>query len=182
MRRARANLATVGVFSWALLEPEQGRYDFTWLDAHFERLHANGVAVDLATPTAPVSCTAAATPTASPRPSYRSAARRIASALAERYGAPHRRPHRDPAHRALRGAAPHHPHGTGRSLSAAPAAHSTNHERTPQGARSEPARPRHQPRAPRVPPRPEHLPCRRRLLPRLLQLRVLPRRTRLPQQ
>lgn len=52
MSRARVNLATVGVFSWALLEPEEGRYDFTWLDAHIDRLHANGVAVDLATPTA----------------------------------------------------------------------------------------------------------------------------------
>ena len=51
MRRARVNLATVGVFSWALLEPEEGRYDFGWLDAHLDRLHANGVAVDLATPT-----------------------------------------------------------------------------------------------------------------------------------
>ncbi|AXE90649.1 Beta-galactosidase bgaB [Streptomyces sp. Go-475] len=49
---ARVNLATLGVFSWALLEPEQGRYDFSWLDAHIERLHAGGVAVDLATPTA----------------------------------------------------------------------------------------------------------------------------------
>ncbi|WP_241003027.1 beta-galactosidase, partial [Streptomyces sp. CB01881] len=28
MRRARVNLATVGVFSWALMEPEEGRYDF----------------------------------------------------------------------------------------------------------------------------------------------------------
>ncbi|MFK8907182.1 beta-galactosidase, partial [Streptomyces sp. YS-3] len=34
MRRARVNLATVGVFSWALLEPEEGRYDFAGLDSH----------------------------------------------------------------------------------------------------------------------------------------------------
>lgn len=52
MRRARGNLATVGVLSWSLMEPEDGRYDFAWLDAHLDRLHANGVAVDLATPTA----------------------------------------------------------------------------------------------------------------------------------
>ncbi|MFE1881234.1 beta-galactosidase [Streptomyces diastatochromogenes] len=106
MRRARVNLATMGVFSWALLEPEEGRYDFTWLDAHIERLHANGVAVDLATPTAsPPPWFTLAHPDALAvqadgtrlvhgsrdtyclaSPAYRSAARRIASALAERYG------------------------------------------------------------------------------------------------
>ncbi|MCX5206294.1 beta-galactosidase [Streptomyces sp. NBC_00237] len=106
MRRARVNLATVGVFSWALLEPEEGRYDFDWLDAHVERLHANGVAVDLATPTAsPPPWFTLAHPDALPvtpegtrhvhgsrntyclaAPAYRNAARRIASALAERYG------------------------------------------------------------------------------------------------
>ncbi|PIM72573.1 beta-galactosidase [Streptomyces sp. JV178] len=106
MRRARVNLATVGVFSWALLEPEEGRYDFAWLDAHLERLHANGVAVDLATPTAsPPPWFTSAHPDALPvtpdgtrlthgsrdtyclaAPAYRDAARRIASALAERYG------------------------------------------------------------------------------------------------
>lgn len=52
MREARVNLVTVGVFSWALLEPEEGRYEFGWLDAHLDRLHVAGVAVDLATPTA----------------------------------------------------------------------------------------------------------------------------------
>ncbi|MER6089806.1 beta-galactosidase [Streptomyces bluensis] len=30
---ARVNPATVGVFSWTLLEPEQGRHDFSWPDA-----------------------------------------------------------------------------------------------------------------------------------------------------
>ncbi|MFF6779339.1 beta-galactosidase [Streptomyces sp. NPDC012510] len=106
MRRARVNLATVGVFSWALLEPEERRYDFAWLDAHIDRLHAGGVAVDLATPTAsPPPWFSVAHPDALPvtpdgnrlthgsrdtycltAPAYRSAARRIASALAERYG------------------------------------------------------------------------------------------------
>ncbi|ONI80776.1 beta-galactosidase [Saccharothrix sp. ALI-22-I] len=106
MRQARVNLATVGVFSWALLEPEEGRYDFTWLDAHLDRLHANGIAVDLATPTAsPPPWFTTAHPDALPvtaegvqlvhgsrdtyclaASAYRDAARRIASALAERYG------------------------------------------------------------------------------------------------
>ncbi|MEH0421513.1 beta-galactosidase [Streptomyces sp. B21-083] len=106
MRRARVNLATVGVFSWALLEPEEGRYDFAWLDAHIDRLHANGVAVDLATPTAspPPWFTLAHPDALTVRPdgtrlvhgsrdtyclaapAYRNAARRIAGKLAERYG------------------------------------------------------------------------------------------------
>ncbi|MCG8926351.1 beta-galactosidase [Lentzea sp. CC55] len=106
MREAGVNLATVGVFSWALLEPEEGRYDFAWLDAHLDRLHANGVAVDLATPTAsPPPWFTLAHPDALPTtpdgvrlvhgsrdtycltaPAYRAAARAVASALAERYG------------------------------------------------------------------------------------------------
>ena len=106
MRRARVNLATVGVFSWAMLEPDEGRYEFSWLDAHLDRLHANGVAVDLATPTAsPPPWFTLAHPEAMPvtaegvrlshgsrdtyclaAPAYRRASERIAAALAERYG------------------------------------------------------------------------------------------------
>ena len=106
MRKAGVNLATVGVFSWALLEPEEGRYEFGWLDAHLDRLHANGVAVDLATPTAsPPPWFTLAHPDALPvtakgtrlvhgsrdtyclaAPAYRAAARGIATALAQRYG------------------------------------------------------------------------------------------------
>jgi beta-galactosidase len=52
MRRAGVNLATVGVFSWALLEPSPGTYDFGWLDEVLDLLHANGIGVALATPTA----------------------------------------------------------------------------------------------------------------------------------
>jgi len=40
MREAGINFATVGVFSWALLEPEQGRYEFAWLDRVLDLLHA----------------------------------------------------------------------------------------------------------------------------------------------
>ncbi len=42
MRAARVNTVTVGVFCWARLEPEEGRYDFGWLDATLDRLHATG--------------------------------------------------------------------------------------------------------------------------------------------
>ncbi|MDG4764123.1 beta-galactosidase [Solwaraspora sp. WMMD406] len=52
MRAAGVNLATVGVFSWARIEPEPGVRDFGWLDRVLDLLHDAGVAVDLATPTA----------------------------------------------------------------------------------------------------------------------------------
>ncbi|TFD93861.1 beta-galactosidase [Cryobacterium lactosi] len=52
MNRAGVSLATVGVFSWARLEPREGDYDFAWLDEVLDLLHANGVRVDLATATA----------------------------------------------------------------------------------------------------------------------------------
>jgi beta-galactosidase len=52
MRQAGVNLVSVGIFSWALLEPEEGRFDFAWLDRLLDLLHNGGVAVDLATPTA----------------------------------------------------------------------------------------------------------------------------------
>jgi len=52
MQRAGVTVATVGVFSWALLEPEDGRFEFAWLDDVLDRLHAGGIRVDLATATA----------------------------------------------------------------------------------------------------------------------------------
>jgi beta-galactosidase len=52
MNRGGISLATVGVFSWARLEPREGEYDFAWLDELLDLLHANGVHVDLATATA----------------------------------------------------------------------------------------------------------------------------------
>ena len=52
MREAHVNLVSVGIFSWALLEPEPGVYDFGWLDRVVDLLWSNGIAVDLATPTA----------------------------------------------------------------------------------------------------------------------------------
>lgn len=52
MREAHVNLVTVGVFSWAHLEPEPGRYEFGWLDRVLDKCLAAGVAVDLATATA----------------------------------------------------------------------------------------------------------------------------------
>ncbi|HEY8967405.1 MAG TPA: beta-galactosidase [Candidatus Methylacidiphilales bacterium] len=52
MREAGVNLVSLGIFSWARLEPEPGRYDFGWLDRIVSLLHENGVAICLATATA----------------------------------------------------------------------------------------------------------------------------------
>ncbi|MGN9840410.1 beta-galactosidase [Nonomuraea sp. H19] len=52
MRAAGVNLVTVGVFSWARIEPEPGARDFGWLDRVLGLLSAAEIAVDLATPTA----------------------------------------------------------------------------------------------------------------------------------
>jgi beta-galactosidase len=52
MREAGVNIVSVGIFSWALLQPTPDTWDFGWLDRAIDLLHANGIAVDLATATA----------------------------------------------------------------------------------------------------------------------------------
>jgi beta-galactosidase len=52
MHAAGVTLVTVGVFSWARLEPRPGEYDLDWLDRVIGLLHGAGIAVDLATATA----------------------------------------------------------------------------------------------------------------------------------
>jgi beta-galactosidase len=52
MAEAGVGFVTVGVFSWALLEPRPGEYEFGWLDRVMDRLGEAGIAVDLATATA----------------------------------------------------------------------------------------------------------------------------------
>lgn len=52
MRRAGVNLVTVGVFSWATLEPTPGAREYAWLDEVLGLLHEAGIAVDLAAPVA----------------------------------------------------------------------------------------------------------------------------------
>ena len=52
MAEAGVELVTVNVFGWGLLEPEEGVYEFAWLDQILDLLAAHGIAVDLATGTA----------------------------------------------------------------------------------------------------------------------------------
>ncbi|MET9830909.1 beta-galactosidase [Streptomyces sp. NPDC006385] len=105
MREAGVTMVSVGIFSWALLEPKEGAYDFSLLDRVLDLLHAHGIAADLATPTAaPPAWFFRAHPEALPvdrdgrglsygsrqtfcpsSPAYREAALRMARALAGRY-------------------------------------------------------------------------------------------------
>jgi beta-galactosidase len=50
MRLAHCNTMSIGVFSWAMLEPTEGVYDFTWLDRLMDRLAEQGIGAVLATP------------------------------------------------------------------------------------------------------------------------------------
>ena len=52
MREAGVNIVSVGIFSWARLQPAEDEWDFGWLDEVMDLLHASGIAVDLATATA----------------------------------------------------------------------------------------------------------------------------------
>jgi beta-galactosidase len=52
MRRAGVNSVNLGVFSWGLIEVADNEFDFDWLDRIMDLLHAGGVGVNLATPTA----------------------------------------------------------------------------------------------------------------------------------
>ena len=48
---AHINTMTVGVFSWAALEPRENEYTFEWLDEVMDMLAENGMYAVLATPT-----------------------------------------------------------------------------------------------------------------------------------
>ncbi|MGW4538925.1 beta-galactosidase [Streptomyces chartreusis] len=105
MREAGVTMVSVGIFSWALLEPSEGTYDFSLLDRVLDLLHDHGIAADLATPTAaPPAWFFRAHPEALPvdkdgrglsygsrqtfcpsSPAYRQAALRMAGELARRY-------------------------------------------------------------------------------------------------
>lgn len=50
MKEAGVNCVSLGIFSWAALEPEEGRYTFAWLEDMVDRLGEQGIQVVLATP------------------------------------------------------------------------------------------------------------------------------------
>lgn len=52
MREAGVNIVSLGIFSWAKLQPSEKRFDFGWLDRIMDLLADNGVGVCLATATA----------------------------------------------------------------------------------------------------------------------------------
>ena len=106
MAEAGVTMVSIGIFTWALLEPEPGQYDFGWLDGLMDLLHDNGIRVDLGTPTVvPPAWFYEKFPTALPvtrdgvryafggrgtichsSPAYQQAAMSIAGQLARRYG------------------------------------------------------------------------------------------------
>lgn len=50
MKEARVNCVSLGIFSWSMLEREEGVFDFSWLDEIIDKLYKNGIYVILATP------------------------------------------------------------------------------------------------------------------------------------
>lgn len=50
MKEAKINTVTLGMFSWSMLEPEEGVYKFDWLENIIEMLEVNEIDVILGTP------------------------------------------------------------------------------------------------------------------------------------
>ena len=51
MKLAGVNNVSLGIFSWAFLEPKEGEYRFDYMEDIINRLYENGIYVNLATPT-----------------------------------------------------------------------------------------------------------------------------------
>lgn len=52
MREAGFNVVRLAEFAWVFMEPEEGRFEFGWLDEALDILGENGISVILGTPTA----------------------------------------------------------------------------------------------------------------------------------
>ena len=107
MQEAGVTMVSLGIFSWSRIQPEEGVFDFEWLDRVIDLLHEGGIAVDLATATAsPPPWMSAKYPEILPQdengavywpgsrqhyapasPVYRRLARELVTAIAERYAA-----------------------------------------------------------------------------------------------
>ena len=106
MREAGVTIVSLGIFSWARLEPVEGHYDLDWIGELIDRLYAAGIMVDLATASAsPPAWMAIDHPETLPvtaegvrlgfgsrqqfcpsSPLYREKSAALAAALAERFG------------------------------------------------------------------------------------------------
>lgn len=106
MQEAQVNFVSVGIFSWARLQPKEGVFDFDWLDELMDLLHEGGIGVNLATATAsPSAWLVRKDPKVLPEDpngqtyypgsrqhycpnskTYQEASRALVRALAERYG------------------------------------------------------------------------------------------------
>jgi len=51
MKKAGINVVRIGESTWGLWEPEDGRFEYAWMDRVIEKLHAAGIRVILGTPT-----------------------------------------------------------------------------------------------------------------------------------
>ena len=51
MQKAGISVVRVGESSWGLWEPEDGRFEYAWMDRVVEKMHAAGIKVILGTPT-----------------------------------------------------------------------------------------------------------------------------------
>ena len=52
MKEANINVVRMSEFSWNLMEPKEGQYEFAWLHKVIDQLYENGIQVILGTPTA----------------------------------------------------------------------------------------------------------------------------------
>ncbi|WP_203579935.1 beta-galactosidase [Microbacterium hibisci] len=52
MQEAGVNIVSLGIFAWSRIQPAEDVWDFDWLDTVIDKLHAGGIAVNLATATA----------------------------------------------------------------------------------------------------------------------------------
>lgn len=50
MKKAGCNVMSIGIFAWTKLEPQEGIFDFEWLDKIIDSLYENGIYTILATP------------------------------------------------------------------------------------------------------------------------------------
>jgi len=50
MKKAGINAVSLGIFAWSHLEPEEGRFDFDWMDNIVSLLGQNNISIILATP------------------------------------------------------------------------------------------------------------------------------------